>query len=178
MLATTADTERLFFALWPDDLCRERLAREARKLYEIFGGRVTTRETFHMTLVFLGDISPDQAQLACVAGAAMTMRGFSLHMAGSGCWTHNKIAWLAPAVTPEPLAQLVTDLRRAVSDAGIAIEKRPFTPHVTLLRKAQCRPIDAKILPFEWRVRDFALIRSTLGPEGSHYDILERWEAD
>ncbi|MSQ59793.1 MAG: RNA 2',3'-cyclic phosphodiesterase [Betaproteobacteria bacterium] len=172
------DQQRLFFALWPDDLCRERMVREAKKLHEVFGGRITRRESIHMTLVFLGEISADQAQAMHATGERTRMQSFSLHMAGAGCWAHNRIAWLAPAVTPEPLARLVKDLRRNARDAGIVIERRPFTPHVSLLRNAQCRPVETKIPLFEWRVQDFVLVRSRRDAGTSHYEILARWPAD
>ncbi|MFN0317332.1 MAG: RNA 2',3'-cyclic phosphodiesterase [Burkholderiales bacterium] len=172
-----AEHQRLFFALWPDDLCRERMVREGKKLHEIFGGRLTRRESIHMTLVFLGELAADQAKAMHAAGERTRMSGFTLHMAGAGCWAHNRIAWLAPAVTPEPLTQLVKDLRRSERDAGIVIERRPFTPHVSLVRNAQCRPVETKIPIFEWRVQDFVLVRSRREPETSHYEILARWPA-
>jgi RNA 2',3'-cyclic 3'-phosphodiesterase len=172
-----ADQQRLFFALWPDDLCRERMVREGKKLHETFGGRIIRRESIHMTLVFLGELATDQAQAMLAAGEQIRMQSFSLHMAGAGCWAHNRIAWLAPAVTPDPLAQLVKDLRRNARDAGIVIERRPFTAHVSLLRNAQCRPVESKIALFEWRVQDFVLVRSQLDAETSHYEILARWPA-
>ena len=177
MSESNTASARMFFALWPDDICRARLAREARKLHEFFGGRIARPDTIHMTLLFLGDLTPRQSELAREIGEQATPRSFRLHMAGAGCWMHNKIGWVAPAVTPHPLAQLVTDLRRSATDLGIQIEKRPFTPHVTLLRKAQCRPIASKVAAFEWRVRDFVLLRSQPEPEGSRYDVVARWEA-
>lgn len=167
--------QRLFFALWPDDLCRERLARQARRLHGFYGGRITESTSLHLTLVFLGDVSAEQVNVMRGVGDHVAMRGFTLHMAGAGCWSHNQIAWVAPAITPEPLARLVGDLREAVVAAGIQVESRPFSPHVTLLRKAQCRPVDSKAVPFEWRVNDFVLLRSTLHSEGARYEIVERW---
>jgi len=158
-------------------LCQERLAREARKLHKLFGGRITKRASIHMTLVFLGDVAPSRVQELHTIAQRTEMREFSLHVAGAGCWTHNHIGWLAPAVSPAPLAQLVTDLRRSLVDADFAIERRPFAPHVTVLRKAQCRHTEVKIGTVEWRVQDFVLVQSQLAAEGSHYEIVGRWQA-
>jgi 2'-5' RNA ligase len=169
--------QRLFFALWPDDLCRERLAREARKLHKIFAGRITQHQSIHMTLVFLGDVPSGRIDEVHTVAAETLMQSFSLRMAGGGCWMHNHIGWLAPAQTPAPLTQLVSDLRRALCDIGFAIERRPFAPHVTLLRKAQCRPVEPRIDPFEWQVQDFVLVQSQPAVEGSQYQVLERWSA-
>ena len=130
-----------------------------------------------MTMVFLGELAADQAKAMHAIGERTPMHGFSLQMAGAGCWAHNHIAWLAPAVTPEPLAHLVKDLRRNVRDAGVVIERRPFTPHVSLLRNAQCRPVETKIALFEWRVQDFVLVRSRRDADTSRYEILGRWPA-
>lgn len=177
MPGSEVSPQRLFFALWPDDLCRERLVREGKKLHELFGGRVTRRESIHMTLVFLGELAPDKMEAMHAIGERTPMQGFSLHMAGAGCWAHNHIAWLAPAVTPEPLARLVRELRRNTRDAGVVIERRPFTPHVSLVRDAQCRAVEAKFALFEWRVQDFVLVRSQLGAGASRYEILGRWAA-
>jgi len=53
--------------------------------------------------------------------------------------------------------------------------RRPFTPHVTLVRDAQCAPLAESPTAIEWRVRQLTLMQSQLLPGGARYEILRAW---
>ena len=55
------------------------------------------------------------------------------------------------------------------------VERRDFTPHITLMRKLPRLVPPEKIQPVLWRASDFALVESRPGSHGSAYTVVERW---
>jgi hypothetical protein len=92
-----------------------------------------------------------------------------------GYWRHNQIAWAGVREAPPELDALVLDLRAALVDAKIAFDPKPFVAHLTLVRKARPGFRLPRLEPIEWPVRDFVLVRSVTGPDGSTYEVAERW---
>ena len=164
---------RVFFALWPDAAVQAQLARHGEELHERLGGKPTQQTAIHLTLVFLGEVNAVE-QLHALAGE-VEFEPFVLSIDRAGCWSHNKVAWLAPQTAPVPLKSLVAQLERLVARAGFEIEARPYSPHITVLRKAQCRRFDPAVAPVVWPVEDFVLLQSQLGSGGSRYSELGRW---
>ena len=58
-----------------------------------------------------------------------------------GRWARNGIGWAATSLIPETLRALAANLEGWLRGAGFEMEHRAFTPHVTLVRKAQCVPM-------------------------------------
>ena len=168
-------TARVFFALWPDAEVRRRLWREGQKLQRQLGGKLTREESVHMTLLFVGAV-PTQHLERLTACASIPFTPFGLAVDTASCWTHNKIAWVAPSVTPMALSQLVAALTLAVRAAGFELERRPFAPHITVVRKARCTPLDPAVPKIEWCVTEYVLVRSELNREGSVYSVIGRWQ--
>ncbi len=120
---------RLFIAICLPAEARRRLARAARALIERGGGRATREENFHLTLVFLGETENlDGAQRAL---HAVQSAPFSLTVSGLGRF--GDVYWAG--VEPSPaLTALQARLACALGAEGFALERRPFTPHLTLCR--------------------------------------------
>lgn len=85
------------------------------------------------------------------------------------------MAWLVPSAEVPALQQLVETLLSAVSECGHVRERRPFRPHVTLMRDLRNRPPAPAFEPIVWPVREFCLVQSAVGPVGSVYTVLCRW---
>ena len=166
---------RLFFALWPEAEIQAELAQYGRELQRGVGGRLTRQESIHLTLAFLGDVDLDRMDDVRGVGGCAEFRPFAFEVDTAGCWGHNGIAWLGARLMPEPMLSLVRSLRAALLHAGFRVEQRPYTAHVTVVRKARCRPMDPILAPVEWRVNDFVLMRSELNAEGSRYTVIGRW---
>jgi 2'-5' RNA ligase len=168
-------TNRLFFALWPPDKIQHKLDLAGRQLYAVCGGKRTPREKIHVTLIFLGDV--DVRQIGKLKSIAASVHGslFSLVVDKLGWWRHNRIGWVTARETPDELAELVTNLGKGLKEAGFRFDERPYLPHATVLRKAQCREAVGEMEPFEWEVRNFALVRSALSESGSVYEIVGQW---
>ncbi|MDD5241589.1 MAG: RNA 2',3'-cyclic phosphodiesterase [Sulfuricella sp.] len=172
---TKPETARLFFALWPDAPTCARLDEAGRRLHEICGGRRTRAETIHLTLAFLGDVDLARIDELLLLAGEIQAPAFAFRLTHSGWWQHNRIAWIAPDETPLELARLVDGLKQRLGSAGFRLEARPFVPHVTLLRKANC---NKEVLPsevIEWRAGDFVLVRSVLSERGAAYEVIGHW---
>ncbi|HMH17223.1 MAG TPA: RNA 2',3'-cyclic phosphodiesterase [Burkholderiales bacterium] len=167
---------RLFFAFWPDDEVRARLAHWSRELHALCGGRPTRPENLHATFAFLGSV--DDARVAEVERAAQEAapRRFTLILDRPGYWKHNRIAWAGASVVPPGLDVLVSELRGALAKSQIRFDAKSFVPHVTLLREAREPGAMPAFEPIEWRLDGFALVQSVTLPQGSRYAIRKSWK--
>lgn len=166
---------RLFFALWPSAAASAGLAVLGKQLHGICGGRRTRMDTIHLTLAFLGDVEPERiGDLLALAGK-IRAPAFGFNLTRFGWWPHNRIVWAAPEETPAEMTLLVDALRESLLGAGFRFDTKPFVPHITLLRKADC---GKSLLPsggIEWRAEEFVLVRSVSGEGGAAYEVLGRW---
>jgi 2'-5' RNA ligase len=80
-------------------------------------------------------------------------------------------------MSPPALLELVGQLELRLTAAGIAFDRRPYVPHITLLRKADCNPgiENPALAPIRWPARDFVLVRSSLRSGGALYEQMGRW---
>jgi 2'-5' RNA ligase len=167
---------RLFFALWPSVEASAELAMAGKRLHGICGGRLTRMETVHLTLVFLGEVGPERTGDLLELAGEVRVPAFSIAFTRFGWWPHNRIAWAAPGETPVELMRLVDVLREKLLGAEFRFDTKPFVPHITLLRKADCRKTPLPAETIEWRTEDFVLVRSVPGESGSAYEVLGRWQ--
>lgn len=166
---------RLFFALWPAAAASAALAEAGERLHEICGGRWTRAETIHLTLAFLGEVEPERIGNLLALAGEIRAPAFGFNLTRFGWWPHNRIVWAAPAETPAELTLLVDALRESLLGAGFRFDTKPFVPHITLLRKADCRRNPLPAGEIEWCAEDFVLVRSVPGESGSAYEVLGRW---
>lgn len=172
-------TARLFFAVWPELPLRETLHRWAVQQQKICGGRIMRVESIHLTLLFLGETP--QAHLPELMHTVTSVRTarFDLALDLIAGWRHNGIAYAAPAFVPERLPALVMKLRACLAAAGFVFDQRPFTPHVTLLRKVDKTPEARSIEPpIYWSIDEFVLVQSVPEESGIRYEIVRRWSLE
>jgi 2'-5' RNA ligase len=188
---------RLFFAVMPPPEAVERVLEVQRELRE----RVTAKgitwtkpEQFHYTLRFLGELPAAQALTA--AQAAETVREahapFDLVIGGVGAFPRSdrpSTLWLGARedAGAGALVRLAVDLEQRLVKQGFKKENRPPKAHLTLARVKSYEGESAaarllRALPEDYaghvatvRVDRFALMRSTLDPAGSIYDIVEEF---
>lgn len=173
MPAESASAERLFFALWPPRPVREALVSVRSALPEP-AGRPNHPLDLHLTLVFVGAVKPTARACVETAGDDVEVPAFELALDRLGDWPKPRIRWAAPSSVPEPLLALVNQLETRLADCGLAPEKRPYRPHVTLARKAGPLPPSAPEALPAWPVREFVLAASRAGRTPS-YEVLKRW---
>lgn len=162
---------RLFFALWPDDATRRHLAKASRPALKRCGGRPVPARNLHLTLAFLGDVPADWVPAIRAAAGEVAPPILDLELDRVGQFPAARVAWLGPARVPAELARVAAELWAAVAPVGVAPDRRPFRPHVTIARKIQRPPDLNAAQPVHWRVRGFALIRSVTAQEGARYMV-------
>lgn len=172
---TESAQRRVFFALWPPEETLQALDALADDVARRCEGRRVRRDSLHMTLVFIGAVSP--AQLAVLRDIAGKVRGkaFGLEIDRIGCWQHNRIVWAGCSRVPSYQRRLSDTLASALEQAGLVPDKRSFTPHVTLARKVRCDNLPELTQPIPWRVSEFELVESSLLSSGADYRVLDRW---
>ena len=122
---------RLFVAIRPSPAVRDALLAAQETLRPQGRGAFTRPENLHLTLAFLGEAesaAPAQAALeaACTGGA------FSLTVGGLG---HFDDIWWAGVRENARLEALALGVQDALRQAGYPVERRPWRPHITLVRR-------------------------------------------
>lgn len=169
---TEGATERLFFALSPDEAARRAMDAYAPIARAACGGRAVQARNLHLTLAFLGHmpVAATPAVIAAVAGVPRL--DYEMVVDQARHWRHNRILWLGPSVVPEPVARMCEALRQALREAGVRYDDKPFVPHVTLLRAARVPPAPLEIAPVTWRGRGFSLFAVHRDAAGLRYDAF------
>lgn len=175
-VAVPVPTQRLFFALWPQQELREQLARLTRDVSA--HGRPVADHNLHLTLVFLGNIIADTRNCLSAAAAGLHVPRFTLTLDQSGYWPKPRILWLGASHVPDALVALVDGLNAALTKCGLTPESRGYQPHITLLRKAERPQGELLVKPLEWKAESFCLVESSNETDGVVYRILNSWNLD
>ncbi len=144
------------------------------------GARWRPAENFHLTLAFIGEADRHGFASAVEALSQIEAPAFELTLSGLGFFgdKNPRALWVGAAVSPA-LNHLQSKVEQAMRRAGFELERRKFTPHVTLAylkharQDAVARYCSSHGLfscgPFP--VSEFHLYSSQLGGEASHYEI-------
>lgn len=168
---------RAFIALELPERFEDEVADLARLLGENIEGRFMRRDTYHLTLAFLGEVD-DAARASAMDAmdeAAEGMGVIPLACDGLGKFGKPRDAtlWLGVQRTEE-LESLAARLRDGLARRGVAFDSKPFRAHITLARRARIPKGQLPALPFpqpDEAVR-VTLFRSTLTHEGATYKPL------
>lgn len=168
-------TERLFFALWPDEPLRATLAGRFPDLVRGLSGKPQRPDQWHVTLEFLGEVPADRHAALHRAAGRVQADPVVVSFDGLDHWRKPQVYCLAASQTPAPLVELVRRLRVALAEEGFTPEAREFRPHVTLARKVPEARRGRLEPPLAWPADRFALVRSVTDPAGSRYEPLHWW---
>lgn len=165
----TTESLRLFTALWPSPAVRAGLAARRDAIGWPPGAAPTPDDQLHLTLHFIGAFP--LARLPELAGALQVpVRPFALRLGPALAWPHGLVA-LQPQVVPDRLLELHAQLAAALSRVGVALEPRPYRPHVTLARRAAGARLPEEAPSLVWRASGHALVWSA----GGRYRVLARY---
>jgi 2'-5' RNA ligase len=167
-----ATTLRLFVALWPGPVTRAAISEWQRGWEWPAHAAPVQADRLHLTLHFLGDV-PAQRLPQITAGLRGPFEPFALRLGHGEIWP-NSVAVLEPADTPPELQRLHAALRDPVIALGLAVDARPFRPHVTLARRARGAKLPAQQARLRWRVDDGYVLVCSL-PGGAGYQVVERY---
>jgi 2'-5' RNA ligase len=142
---------RLFVAVDLDEPARAAIAAEQRRLAAALGERCAAvrwarPEHLHLTLVFLAD-APDARvpDLVAALHSAADRQPFPLVFENLGVFPAHgapRAVWVGVTGGEAELRAVQREVADRVERAGIAVEPRPFTPHLTLGRTMAARPAD------------------------------------
>ena len=163
---------RLFFALWPDDAARDRLAMHAVRLATQLAGKPVPPEKIHLTLTFLGEVAEeDRAQ---GVAAAIRSATFEACFDRVGTFRGAKVAWAGSSRPAAAMIELQSALESSLRAAGFDLEERPFRPHMTLVRRISRTLAPEPIEPIAWTAREFSLVRSDTST--GRYERMDDWK--
>lgn len=136
-------------------------------------GNFTSEENLHLTLAFIGEYPSAEAVMDALSGVVFTT--FDLRLDGIGRFGD---LWWAGLRESAALTAVVRRVRRALAEHAIPFDRKRFTPHITLLRKATRDAAEIPIAPAAMTVRTLSLMSSRRGRNGMIYTELCTIEAD
>lgn len=166
---------RLFFAIWPPPEIAALLNAWSRTAQVECGGRVTLPANIHLTLAFLGDVTPGRAKRLAECARRAGGEAHSIALEEARYWKHNRVVWAGPRAIPPALASIAEALNRELIAADFPTEAREFNAHVTLIRQARLPRTLPGLPTIAWPVRELVLVRTQLSSTGSSYAMLERF---
>lgn len=165
---------RLFIAINLTDEMKDALITAQNEMFDQgIRGNYTSEENMHLTLAFIGEYPDAQPVLDALAGLSFTP--FALTLDGIGCFGD---LWWAGIRESAPLTSVVRRLRRALAENAIPFDKKRFSPHITLIRKASGKMPGVRIQPVTMTVGAVSLMRSERGRNGMIYTELGAAEAE
>lgn len=165
---------RLFFAIDLPPSVRQ--AVDTWRVSRRFPGRPEPTPNLHITLVFLGSYPADRGSLDALyeVAARAPLRPFDIALDRATRW-RNGILHLAPSRIPPELAELHKALNEGCAELGLKVDRRRFSPHVTLAR--ECPPWRVKRPPgFAWKANKLTLFSSERGETGITYRPIREWD--
>jgi RNA 2',3'-cyclic 3'-phosphodiesterase len=183
---------RCFIAINIPDAIRMRIGEEQKQLQRIGSGvRWVPPMSQHLTLKFLGDVSP--AAVSRIAEVASSVASgtpkFQVRICRLGAFPslhRPRVFWAGIHEQGNRLAELAARLEEKLSPLGFESEERAWNPHITLGRvkdafalKALIDYIRIESSAFDaglFAAEDMILFQSILRPEGAIYTQLKRFE--
>lgn len=159
---------RLFIAINLSDEIKDALISAQNRLYDRgVRGNYTSEENMHLTLAFIGEYPDAEPVLEALSSVSFT--AFDLTLEGMGCFGD---LWWVGLQESAPLTSVVRRVRRALAEEGIPFDRKRFSPHITLIRKASGKMAGIRIPPASMTVGAFSLMRSDRGKNGMIYTEL------
>ncbi len=180
---------RAFIAVPVTDEIRSEVESVERELKRIGADVKWVRPgNVHLTLKFLGDISPDDtARLKDALAEALAGKyGFEATVAGLGTFPRGggkpRVVWMGLGSGVDQLRALAASVEDACASLGFEREDRPFAGHLTIgrsrrgggrLRELAEGVTELRFNPLQLKVDRVNLVKSRLSPEGPTYTVLE-----
>jgi len=175
---------RLFVAVDPPD-------GEARALDAALAARDeqlrwVPPEQWHLTLVFCGEVSPGlvpELSERLARGAARTPQ-FDVRLVAAGSFPKQaaraRVLWIGLDGDVDTMTRLAERCAAAARRTGVAVEDRPFRPHLTVARSRRdtvdVRTHVQRLSSYAgepWRVTSVRLMHSTLGAQVRHETLAQ-----
>jgi 2'-5' RNA ligase len=124
-------------------------------------GNFTAAENLHLTLVFLGECNAEQTDTIKAVIGETAFDPFPVSIERVGRFRRdNGDLWWAGVKDSKPLQDLYSDLTGGLANAGFFLEKRQYSPHITLGRKIVTEAKPWGVSPFGETVISIELMKS------------------
>ena len=156
---------RLFVAVNFNDEVKDALCETISELRAASRrGRYTHRDNLHLTLVFIGESERVDDILDVMEDVAEEVftEPLEIELSGAGAFKGRggDLHWVGVKGTPE-LNVLAKKLSEGLRAEGFDIDRRKFTPHVTIGREIVLTPgAEINVYPAKMRVDHISLMRS------------------
>jgi len=177
---------RLFLAVDPDEAARAGLAALQAGLVRAAADsasalRWVAPAVAHITLHFLGEVATARVDgLVGALGPSASVAPFEIALGAPEVSPPSgppRVLWMPVARGRAELAALHRELGERVRAAGLSVEARPFTPHLTVARvrdRRGARPLAARVgdvhaPPIRWRIDRATLFESDLSGRTPQY---------
>ena len=171
------DRPRLFAGLrLPEDTCSRLVAWQQSELAEARGARLVPRENLHITLAFLGARPAGEIPSIAEALRAAAAEAEAPLLAPVRYRETRSVGMIVLEDDGRRATRFAEDVHRRLEELGVyERERRPWLPHLTVLRFHATRPRLSPPLPDLGRISpsEAALYHSVLRPAGAQYEILE-----
>ncbi len=165
---------RLFIAIEAPETIKSHILEVQRRLT---GAKLTPAKNFHLTLKFLGEVTPAQTDEVKKRLEKIQFKPFTATLAGTGIFPSEqmiRVVWIG--IDPR---EIICELQKQIDEAlhGIFPKEKSFQPHITLARVKEVpnkkqfaeQVKHLKIEPLSFEVKEFKLIESQLTSEGPIY---------
>ena len=151
------------------------------------GWKKTKQQQMHLTLLFLGECSSDEANEIREILKTCTFNRFSVELNHVGMFPNQqkpRVFW-AGLKNSEPLLSLQSEIADKLSRFSISADHAEYVPHITLARKKNPRAqelnvedfVDETRIKYTFFLESFELKESILKANGSLHRVLERYFA-
>ena len=161
---------RLFIAIKLNSELRNALTDVQKHLIRRgVSGNYTNTDNLHITLAFIGEY--DEPDFVTEVISEVPFSPFPISLSTLG---HFGNLWWVGLDDNDELDSYVKRLRKALSEAGIPFDKKKFSPHITLIRKAIGTLPAVSVPKTAMSVDHISLMRSERGPKGMIYTEIGR----
>ena len=118
-------------------------------------GNYTPVQNLHLTLCFIGEVPDNKAVEEALS--TVKFKPFKLAFTEPGCFGDLLHIGVRGG---QGINNLASDIRKAFDAAGIDYDRKKFTPHITLVRKATGKPVKIAIPSTDMMVKRVSLMKS------------------
>jgi 2'-5' RNA ligase len=187
-MARTTNSARLFVALVPPAGAIDHLEQAIAPVRErVPVLRWSKSSMWHLTAAFFGEVAEERTpQLEeRLARAAARHEALDLRFHGAGAFSRParaNVLYIGVDAPASPIAALAASCAAAGRRVGLAIDERPYRPHLTIARAKGRELLDLRSVVDElagyegpcWTASEIVLMHSHLGAEPT-YETIGSW---
>ena len=129
----------------------------------------------HLTLAFIGELDAETAHRVADSLAQSTWTAAAWRIDRIGAFDRARVLWAGSGDDPR-LNETAARVRALLDELGVRYDRKPFAPHVTLLRnlpRAAHGTAQALAPAIDWPTRRPVLLQSLHAEDGTRYAALD-----